>query len=110
RADHGVGEPPKPAPRHWPGAAGPGHAGSRSPGCAESRGVDGPLRRQVRVIYGGSAITTHPAYRLPRLLEQSINCHPPSRHGWLGIGYIPSAEEHRMLGIAGLVGSDDVLA
>ncbi len=51
----------------------------------------------------------HPAYRLALLLEKIIDGHAPSGHGWLGIGDLPSAENDRMVGVAGLVGLDHIL-
>ena len=52
----------------------------------------------------------HPAYRLSLLLKKVIDGHLPSGHGRLGVGHLPSAEDHRVFGITGLVGLDDILA
>ncbi len=49
-------------------------------------------------------------YRLPLLLEQIINRHPPSGHGWLCVCDFPAPKDHRMIGVARLVGLNDILA
>jgi hypothetical protein len=43
----------------------------------------------------------HVTYRLPLLLEKSIDCHPPSEHCRFGVCRLATPEDHRMFGIAG---------
>ena len=67
-----------------------------------SASAPGVLRTGTRRLCHGVSLTL--------LLEKIVHRHPPPRHSWLCIGNVPSAEEYRMLGISGLVGSNHVLA